>query len=64
MTGRHISDDDLERYCLGMLRDEGELALLEEHLLACGACADRAEEAQDRVDTIRGAIVEAGLDLD
>ena len=31
----HISDDDLERYYLGMVKDEAELAPFEEHLLAC-----------------------------
>ena len=34
MTGEHISDDDLERYCLRRIKDGAELAQLEEHLLA------------------------------
>ena len=29
----HIDDHDLERYHLGMVKDEDELAALEEHLL-------------------------------
>src|SRR5580704_11143993 len=41
----HIDDHDLERYHLGMIQDEGELAPLEEHLLACPECAERAEVA-------------------
>ena len=33
MTWEHISDHDLERYYLGMVTDEQELAHLEEHIL-------------------------------
>jgi chorismate mutase len=51
----HISDHDLERYHLGMVKDEAELAHLEEHLLWCEACVDRAEAAAQYVDTVRGA---------
>jgi anti-sigma factor RsiW len=53
----HISDDDLERYYLGMVTAEEELALLEEHLLACPSCAGRAEAAQDYVDAMRVALL-------
>lgn len=38
MTWQHISEEDLERYHLGMVKHEVELAPLEEHLLACGPC--------------------------
>jgi hypothetical protein len=38
----HIPDHDLERYRLGMVTDEAELARLEEHLLGRGGCAARA----------------------
>ena len=38
---------------------ETELAALEEHILACGSCAERADAAQDYVDAIRAA----GLDF-
>ena len=38
----HIDDHDLERYHLGMVKDEAELAALEEHLLWCSAWVDRA----------------------
>jgi hypothetical protein len=57
MAWQHISDDDLERYYLGMATDESDLAPLEEHLLACSSCAERTEEA------IRAAIIEDGYDL-
>jgi anti-sigma factor RsiW len=53
----HISDHDLERYYLGMVKDEAELASLEEHLLACPACVERAESTQDYVDALRAALV-------
>jgi hypothetical protein len=43
----HISDHDLERYYLGMLADEAELAVIEEHLTGCSQCIDAAEEAAD-----------------
>ena len=52
----HISDHDLERYYLGRVKDEVELASLEEHLLACPACAERAESTQDYVDALRAGL--------
>jgi len=58
----HLSDHDLERYHLGMVKDEAELAPLEEHLLACAGCAERAEEAADYVDTVRQAIILGDFD--
>jgi len=41
-----------------MVRDETELAALEEHLLACATCAERADEAQDYVDAMRVAALD------
>jgi hypothetical protein len=55
----HISDGDLERYYLGMVKDESELAPLEEHLLWCHECLDRAEAAERFVDVIRTALLRA-----
>jgi hypothetical protein len=55
MSTEHISDHDLERYYLGMVTQEEELAPLEEHLLWCQSCVDRAEETQDSVDVTRVA---------
>jgi hypothetical protein len=60
----HISDHDLERYHLGMVKDEAELAPLEESLLACPKCVERAEEAADYVDAIRAAIISGNFDLE
>ena len=55
MNAEHISDHDLERYYLGMVTEESELAALEEHLLWCTSCVERAEETQDYVDAMRVA---------
>jgi len=64
MAWQHLSDEDLQRYYLGMIETESELAPFEEHLLACAPCADRAEQAQDRVDLIRAGVIDGGFDLD
>jgi hypothetical protein len=47
----------LDRYYLGMLTDEKELAPLEEHLLWCVWCVQRAEKTQDYVDAVRVALL-------
>jgi len=54
--GSHLSDDDLERYAMGAVKDEGELAALEGHLLVCGQCIQRAEREQENIKTIRAAL--------
>ena len=59
----HVTDHDLERYHLGMIVEETELAALEEHLLACSACAERAQATADYIDAMRRAIVERDHDL-
>ncbi len=51
----HIGDHDLDRHHLSMVKDEAELAALEEHLLLCGSCIHRAEAAAQYVDTVRAA---------
>jgi hypothetical protein len=51
----HIDDHPLDRYYLGMVKDEAELAALEVRLLWCGACVDRAEATKRYVDTVRAA---------
>ena len=58
MITEHISDHDLERYYLGMVTDEAELAPLEEHLLWCTWCVERAEQTQDYVDAMRVGMLE------
>lgn len=56
MDWEHSSDDDLERYCLSRMRDEGEFEPIEEHLLTCPECVERAEQEQELVDSIRAAL--------
>lgn len=63
MSTNHISDHDLERYYLGMVTREEELAPLEEHLLWCHSCLERAEETQEYVDLMRRAIIIGDFDL-
>ena len=58
----HISDHDLERYYLGMVSDEIELAPLEEHLLSCSECVARAEQTQEHVDAVRAGIIAGNFD--
>lgn len=53
----HISRHDLERYCLGMVKDEAELAPLEVHLSICPTCVERAESTRDYVGAIRAALI-------
>ena len=60
----HISDDDLERYCLGMIPEGPELDLIEEHLLWCDECIGHACETQEYIDAIRAAIIRGNFDLD
>jgi hypothetical protein len=59
----HISDTDLERYYLGVIPDGPELAVLEEHLLICSECVDRAEGTQNYVDQIRAGLIRGRFDL-
>lgn len=53
----HISERDLERYHLGLVLGQFELAAIEEHLLRCPACMDLAEERGHRIDIVRAAAV-------
>jgi hypothetical protein len=55
---KHIDDADLERYCLGLVTEESELASIDEHLLWCQHCLDRAEASDRFVDAIRAAGVQ------
>jgi hypothetical protein len=57
----HISDHDLERFILGTITDEAELAPLEEHLLVCAECIDRAEETREYIGTMKAAVARLGV---
>jgi hypothetical protein len=63
LAAGHVTDYDFERYHLGMVADEAELARIEEHYLGCPECAERAEQAADYVDTMRAAIIKGNFDL-
>jgi len=64
MGMEHISDTDLERYYLGKIPEGPELAALEEHLLTCPECVERADETDRYVDVVRAAVVRGNFDLD
>jgi anti-sigma factor RsiW len=51
----HISDEELELYCLGRATNE-QLAPIEEHLLSCRDCVERAERMLEAIDTLREAL--------
>lgn len=53
----HPEDDTLEKYCMGRL-DEGKIATVEEHLLACGRCQDWVNEHEDFLTAARTAAQE------
>ena len=45
---------------MGAVKDEAELAPLEEHLLMCGQCIDRAQAAEAYVKSMRTALKDGG----
>ncbi|MEJ5367235.1 MAG: hypothetical protein WHT08_02880 [Bryobacteraceae bacterium] len=51
----HISDEDLELYCLGRATNR-QLAPIEQHLLACPDCLRRVEAMLADIDTLREAL--------
>jgi len=57
MDPNHISVHDAERYYLGLVTDEDELAWLEEHYLWCQPCLDLVTETEDYVDVMRVALL-------
>ena len=56
MAVDHISEDDMERLTVGAVKDEGELAQLEEHLLVCHECIARGGGTLEFVETMRAAL--------
>ena len=61
---QRIDDHDLERYYLGLVTDEPELAVIEEHLLWCQPCLARMKETERYVDAIRAGAVLGNFDVD
>src|SRR5687767_14236696 len=62
--GGHIFDHDLERYYLGMISEEAELAPLEEHLLWCESCQDRCNETEQYIDALQSSLIQNNVDLE
>ena len=60
----HPSDTELERHYLGLIPEGSELVVVEEHLLVCGECIQRAEGTASYVDAIRAAAILGGFDQD
>ncbi len=52
----HLSEHDMERLLLGTVTDEAELEPLEEHLLVCAECIERAEATRRYVGTMKAAL--------
>src|SRR5688572_10548843 len=61
MSEIHLSVDLLERYLLKRL-PEAELDALDEHLMVCHACVDRAEQAQSELLLLRQALANMGFE--
>jgi anti-sigma factor RsiW len=59
MAGNHTDEERLEGYSMGRL-SESEAAPVEEHLLICDECRERAE----RLDTYRRALQAALIQID
>jgi anti-sigma factor RsiW len=55
MTETHLQDDELEEYILGIL-PPARLDPVEEHILFCSACLDRAEEIESFILAARQAM--------
>lgn len=56
MDSKHVSDRHLELYYLDKVTEDVELASLEDHLLECRFCADRAHTIEDYLDALRSVI--------
>ena len=56
MSHNHLSEDDLERMCLGTIELD-ELARLTDHVLNCAECAERLEQTRDYIRAMQRALV-------
>jgi hypothetical protein len=55
MRLNHITDDDLERMCLGTI-DLDELARLTDHVLNCAECTERLGQTRDYIHAMQRAL--------
>ncbi len=53
---QHLSDDELELYLMETTVVGPELARVEEHLVICSACLERAEAMTGYIATMREAL--------
>jgi hypothetical protein len=60
LPSSHPMDLELECYCLGIPMDESRLEALEEHLLACPSCVERAKAAEGYVEVMRAGLRKLG----
>jgi hypothetical protein len=58
-----FSDEDLERYLMGHIRDKAEVTWMEDHLLGCPACAERSEIIADYICTMKEALRQFKLEF-
>jgi hypothetical protein len=57
MAAKHPDYQTLESYVLGRLKaDKRAVSAIDEHLLVCGACVNRAEDALEFATLIRAAL--------
>jgi anti-sigma factor RsiW len=55
VSHNHLSEDDLERMCLGTI-DFDELARLTDHVLSCAECAERLGQTRDYIHAMQRAL--------
>ena len=48
---------------MGLVTSKRELRLIENHIIMCALCAERADEVAQYVDVIRAAIIAGDFDL-
>lgn len=57
MNTGHLSDDEIEFYCLHRLPESASVRV-EEHLLLCVSCQLRCEDTQVYINTLRHTLAE------
>jgi hypothetical protein len=63
LSSIHPNEDSLERYAMGLINEDAELAPLEEHLLACPSCCQRAEFWEHYVWSIRSSLSQSWIQV-
>jgi anti-sigma factor RsiW len=55
MSHNHLSENDLERMCLGTI-ELNELARLTDHILRCAECTKRLGQTRDYIHAMQQAL--------